>query len=269
MPPLYNCEHCQKSLRQQNAPIPPPIPTNEEKTIFDTGSNDKKVDNMPPPLVKSSEPTIFDSSNKQTPPPLPQKQAVFSIEDIFGQDKAPPSLPKLDVLPNVDKNASSNDYQQHKNETAEHEGRQRAAWLIVHAKDKPTVSYTLYVGENVFGRPGSNYECDIPIDDEYVSRSHAIIHIDTDSLGRFNYVLLDNGAKRSGKASSNGTFVNGNAARITASGKVFLLDGDAIQIGYTTLVFKNIETTKNVQEAVSKVKDMQYTLIVDLNKINQ
>ena len=259
VPPLYNCEHCQKSLRQQNAPIPPPpIPANQEKNIFDTGSNDKKVDIVPPPIVNSNEPTIFDSSNKQTPPPVPQKQAVFSIEDIFGNDKAPPPLP------NADKQLSN--YQQHKNETAEHQGRQKAAWLIVHAKDKPTISYTLYVGENVFGRPSANYQCDIPIDDEYVSRSHAVIHIETDSIGRFNYQLLDNGAKRSGKASSNGTFINGNDTRIAASGKVFLLDGDAIQVGYTTLVFKTLETTKNVQEAVSMVKDMEYTQIVDLNK---
>ncbi len=93
------------------------------------------------------------------------------------------------------------------------------------------------------------------------------LSFEQDSFGRFRCHLLDDGAKRSGKASSNGTFVNGNATRVSAKGSAFLLDGDAIQVGYTGLVFKSIEVAKDVQEAVSKVQNMEYTRIVDLTKM--
>ncbi len=267
MPPFYKCEHCQKSLKQAPPIVPPPLPSKEEKTIFDAGSNDKPVDKVVPVNKNANnEPTIFDSSGKKTPPPLPENKPNFLMEDIFGKEMPPPPPPKPKDITLQEDNRPSN-YQQYQNEKAEQEGRQRAAWLIVHTKDKPTVSYTLYVGENIFGRPSSNYECDIPIDDEYVSRSHAVICIEQDSFGRFSCHLLDDGAKRSGKASSNGTFINGNAMRVPMKGKAFLFDGDAIQVGYTGLVFKSIEVAKNVQEAVSKVQNMEYTRIVDLHKM--
>ncbi|MCB0644916.1 MAG: FHA domain-containing protein, partial [Phaeodactylibacter sp.] len=149
----------------------------------------------------------------------------------------------------------------------EKSGQIVAGWLIVHTEDKEPVSYDLFFGDNFFGTEAEGYKVDIPIEgDKYVSRSHANIRISKDFLHRFHYELLDDGSRRPQGPSLNGTYVNGNQDRLPQDARVFLQDGDTIQVGETKLVFKSTMEAHSVEEAATSVLNTDYTATVILSK---
>ena len=76
-------------------------------------------------------------------------------------------------------------------------------------------------------------------DDIYVSRGHA--HIIAENG---NFFIYDNSNNQTGKASLNGTYINGNENRLN-QGSQKLNDGDNIQIGETKFILKTLDKVIN------------------------
>jgi len=93
------------------------------------------------------------------------------------------------------------------------------AWLIGNEGKPDEIHFALIGSESTLGR-GS--DCEVQVDDELVSRKHALI-----SYCNGNFEIEDLG-------SSNGTFINNN---LISSG--LIRNGDLIQVGDTVLQFKN------------------------------
>ena len=102
--------------------------------------------------------------------------------------------------------------------------------------------YSLKLGENHIGRlyPDGDVP-DIPVQDNFTSRFHAVITISKLSNGTFQYLLTDNNKNGSGKASTNGTYVNESLKRISEEEVYVLKAFDKIRVGKTELIFKIIE----------------------------
>ena len=111
-------------------------------------------------------------------------------------------------------------------------------------KNKKTVSsFYLSDGEIVIGRDD---ECDIPLDDEAISRQHVRI-----------FTLMGD-AFLEDMGSSNGTFVNGQLSR-----KCTLNDGDVIQIGNKELRFSH---PPEARQAGQNTADSDATRIIPPGK---
>ncbi|QQS27689.1 MAG: FHA domain-containing protein [Sphingobacteriales bacterium] len=153
------------------------------------------------------------------------------------------------------------------NKNPEKSGKIIAGWLVVHTEGKLPVTYQLFEGKNVIGRPDGPHHVDIRIeDDEYVSRIHSIIYITKDFLHRFHYQLADDGSLRGGHPSTNGTYINGIAERMPKNKSVFLNDGDTIQVGTTKLVFKSTDATDDHYSAANSVQNSEFTDTVAIRK---
>jgi len=98
------------------------------------------------------------------------------------------------------------------------------AWLVI--KNGPRAGYLqrIYPDGLLVGRDARS---DMVVDDEAVTRQHAKIRVEKEGDEEKFYVQ--------DLASGNGTFVNGEEIL-----KQELHDGDEIQVGNTTLVFKRI-----------------------------
>ncbi len=135
------------------------------------------------------------------------------------------------------------------------------AWLIRHTENLPAKNYPLYAGENFIGRhaqPGKN--CILIDDDPYMSRSHALLYVEH-HINNYAFYITDNAAVNSGRASKNGTYVNGNEQRLT--GKTALREGDTIQVGNTKLVLRlNNDPVKNI---IHEVEESEYMKTVVIN----
>lgn len=137
-------------------------------------------------------------------------------------------------------------------------------WLIRHNENQQNISFELKEGRNIIGRATEFFTPDVPIDDEYVSRRHAVLNVILNQYNVYEYYVVDNEEVNNGKPSKNGTYVNGNIERI--SSPVRLIDGDTIQVGKTKLVLKTADITINVKEAVRLVKRQEYITSVDFKK---
>jgi pSer/pThr/pTyr-binding forkhead associated (FHA) protein len=138
-------------------------------------------------------------------------------------------------------------------------------WLIVHTEGKEHISYELKEGKNTIGRPTPNFKPDIPINDKFVSRRHAVIIVKLNQYNIYEYYVADNQQVNDGKPSMNGTFINGNTERIGEK-PVKIIDGDTIQVGETKLVLKSADININVEEAVKLVKRQEYKTTIDVLK---
>jgi len=67
--------------------------------------------------------------------------------------------------------------------------------------------------------------------------------------GDFRLILSDPG-------SMNGTYLNSNSRRLGKNDKVYLEDGDTIQMGKTTVVVKLIRSSRDAEEARKLVRGM-------------
>lgn len=95
-------------------------------------------------------------------------------------------------------------------------------WLITYTKDQNGVDYRLYAG---FNRIGAHPACDLVIDDDTVSGSHALI------------VYRDGTCMIKDELSRNGTFLNG--AEVSES--TALKNYDQVRVGNTILTFISSE----------------------------
>tara|TARA_B110001452_G_scaffold257237_1_gene251255 strand:- start:342 stop:935 length:594 start_codon:yes stop_codon:yes gene_type:complete len=129
-----------------------------------------------------------------------------------------------------------------------------SGWLIMHTEGKEQESQKLKSGINYIGRENENLNPHIKVkDDIYVSRGHA--HIVAENGFFFIY---DNSNNQTGKASLNGTYINGEKNKLD-QGRQILNDGDNIQIGETKFILKTLDKVSNNIEAINKVKEMNYT----------
>jgi len=151
-----------------------------------------------------------------------------------------------------------------KNQNPEKDGKIVAGWLVVHTENKLPVTYELFVGMNIIGRPDGPHHVDVRVeDDKYVSRTHCTIEVKKDFVHRFIYILHDGINKQ--RRSTNGTYINGLEDKLTEGACVYLKDGDTVQVGETKMAFKNAYHSINYEEAVSSVMNTDYTKTVVLN----
>ena len=135
---------------------------------------------------------------------------------------------------------------------------QPVGWLIKHMEHMEAGYFPLYAGRNLLGRKASpDLSPFIALeDDPYISRVHAVIYVEEGTPPACFIVDAPGGSQ--GKASANGTYLNGDAVRIVKKEK--LKDADTIQIGMTRLVFKY--NTKKIKELVKEVSNSDYMLPV-------
>ncbi len=140
-----------------------------------------------------------------------------------------------------------------------------AGWLVTHTEDRDHVTYNLYLGDNIMGRPDGPHHIDIKIEnDPYVSRIHSRIRVTKDYLHRFRFELLDDGLERGGVPSTNGTYINGNSIRIPSDRGVFLKNGDTVQVGETKMVFKSVDEFEDFQSAAISVQGTDFTQTIHI-----
>ena len=130
-------------------------------------------------------------------------------------------------------------------------------FLIVHDENTKSQTFTLKTGRNCIGRKDADKPCDIMIEtqDAYMSRNHCIIEGKMDRSGNIHLILYDPG-------SLNGTYLNENPKRLGKEDKVYLEDGDTIQIGKTKVMIKLIKSAKNSEEARKNVMNLPYSKTV-------
>lgn len=107
------------------------------------------------------------------------------------------------------------------------------AWLVIKEGPRAGRMYRLNPDVTSVGRDASN---DIIVDDSAVSRQHAKVRLEKGEEDEEQFFIHD-------LATANGTIVNGE--KIV---KHALEDGDEIEIGRTTLVFKRIGPASEEEE---------------------
>lgn len=135
------------------------------------------------------------------------------------------------------------------------------AFLIRHNEGQASKTYPLYEGKNIIGRTVKSGELNAVLidDDNYVSRAHALIEVVKGST--LEMILSDSDVSNGGKASKNGTYVNGNAKRIKKA--VVLEENDTIQIGMTKLIIRY--NNGNIDKIIDEVEDSNYMRTVVIN----
>lgn len=136
------------------------------------------------------------------------------------------------------------------------------AWLVVHTENKPVQSYPLHEGENAIGRREvpNRHSIILDPDDRFVSRFHCVFILGY-SRGEMSAAVADDGRYQDGKASANGTYVNGSEARITITR---LRENDTVQIGETKLVFRWNTSSKNQIEDEVQQAEYVKTVVIEI-----
>lgn len=138
-------------------------------------------------------------------------------------------------------------------------------WLIRHTENKSTKTFPLLVGKNYLGRKADPLLNPFIVIDEdtYVSKIQAVFSVEL-IKDQYHFFIADSAADNGGRASSNGTFVNGNTQRL--NGRVELQDNDTIQLGLTKMVLRiNNTSVKEAEQAVKKSKFM-HTIVLNGHK---
>lgn len=176
---------------------------------------------MPAITMESKPEVVAQAFPPPPPPPLAQAATVVSNDVIdFVPQAAPAPPPPIPVAPV----AVNRDDERRTILVADEAGLQRSSkgklvgWLVSYNRNPDGEDFRIYAGYN---RIGANPVCDIVIEDETVSGSHAII-VYRD--GRF--LIKDD-------LSRNGTFVNGREISEAHP----LQSYDAVRLGNTTLTF--------------------------------
>lgn len=141
-------------------------------------------------------------------------------------------------------------------------GNEPLAWMVRHVENMSSKVVPIFPGKYVIGRKNEPHSDNfIEIDgDVYVSRIHAILEVKEDTT----ISIEDSPESNSGRASKNGTYVNGNAERI--SGRLVLKANDTVQIGITKMVLK-INTNIRIEEVVDDVKKSKFMHTVVIKNI--
>ncbi|RIV25449.1 FHA domain-containing protein [Fibrisoma montanum] len=134
-------------------------------------------------------------------------------------------------------------------------------WLIVKDELTETQTFTMQTGTNTVGRfsktrPSTHM---VVTRDEYMSRPHCTIEVRMGRLGEPEYILRDGGLiNGEWRKSTNGTYLNGKEPGLSEYDRIYLEDGDTIQIGETKLVLKTGNSVKSEQQAARAVDEMDY-----------
>lgn len=135
-----------------------------------------------------------------------------------------------------------------------------SGWLIRHTERQPIKKFMLRPGKNPIGRDPQLSGTGILIEnDDYVSRRHAMIYVES-NLG-LRFFIEDSPEVNGGKVSKNGTYINGSDDRITE--RTFIEDNDTIQVGLTKFVLRL--GTNNINSIVSEVEESSYMKTVVIN----
>lgn len=233
--PNYRCKHCNyplnKYIQAENEPV--------DETLIDQ------------PQLPAPDTILNDVFKRNV------DESLQDIRDVIQRLKSDEKIESSETGPVIIK----------QNRNPEKDGKIVAGWLVVHTEKKLPVTYELFEGDNIIGRPDGPHQVDIRIeDDEYVSRVHALIRIKKDFLHRFDYELLDDGSLRRGSLSTNGTYINGNEERLPRDKVVFLRDNDTIQVGTTKLVFKSTDSTDDLHDAANSVLSSDFTNTVAIRR---
>lgn len=135
------------------------------------------------------------------------------------------------------------------------------AWLIRHTENQSAKTFPLFPGRNIVGRnPQPGVNTILLDDDAYVSRVHAVI--DVVVTHGYDFYISDNPSANGGKASKNGTYLNGNDHRLVQKTK--LKENDTIQLGMTKLILRHNNTSIN--KIVHEVEESDYmkTVVIDI-----
>lgn len=122
------------------------------------------------------------------------------------------------------------------------------AMLVLHTEGRALRSFPLVPGVNILGRTQNVIGNSVLIDDDYMSRSHAVVEIV--SVKNQTALLYDAGELPGFKPSTNGVFLNGDPERL--SGKVPIRPEDTLQVGYAKLVLTYASGDRQ-SEAVASV----------------
>ena len=158
------------------------------------------------------------------------------------------------------------DYIQHENTNPNKKNvKVIGGWFVMHAQGQPTISFELFLGDNVIGRQSPSHDVDIPIEngDRCISRKHAIIRVTKDFNNTIKASIIDDGSINNGQPSTNGVYINGNPARLGQHDQYELKNGDSVQIGKTTFVFKGVYDNISNDHAVTEVLQTQYTSVIN------
>jgi len=138
------------------------------------------------------------------------------------------------------------------------------AFLVRHTENQSVKPFPLFVGKNYIGRrQHPSLKPFIALEeDEYVSRLHAVIFLEDKEPAEF--YIDDSALSNEGKASKNGTFLNGNKQKVTD--KTLLNENDTIQIGETKLILRINKT--HINKIVEEIKDLDYMHTVVIRKQN-
>lgn len=301
--PRFRCSHCNYPLYKyiqlsnkkedeekviknlKEADHSGPGPGGSAKTSFTssllTRIGLKKTD--PKKEVEKPKPVPKPTYEKKVTPPIVEKKPIVEVKPVVAEKKVTPTpKPKAVEKPielkkdkqativNLKPKLETNSEVIFKvNKNPEKTGKIVAGWLVVHTEDREHITYELFEGDNAIGRHDGPHHVDIEIEnDRYISRVHCVIKVKKDYLHRFHYLLVDNDKNRQGKPSTNGTFINGNEKRIPASHKVFLKDGDIVQVGETKLAFKSTSASDSFEDAANSVLETDYTKTVAI-KMNK
>lgn len=136
-------------------------------------------------------------------------------------------------------------------------------WLIIHTEDRPSKTFALSAGNNYIDRKADSLLNPFIVidDDTFISKVHAVVYVEQAEEPVF--FVMDNAVSNGGKESRNGTFVNGDSARV--SQKTKLQEGDTIQVGHTKLILK--VNKANIQHIVQEVKKSKFIHTVVLGRL--
>ena len=135
------------------------------------------------------------------------------------------------------------------------------AWLVRHTENQSAKTFPLYYGKNFIGRnPHTHYPTIIISEDPYVSRLHAMIEVT--NINPLELIITDDPISNDGRQSKNGTYINGDEARITKKTKI--RENDTIQVGMTKFNIK--ANTAPINKVVQEVEESDYmkTVVIDL-----
>lgn len=134
-------------------------------------------------------------------------------------------------------------------------------WLIRHTENQSSKTFPLFYGRNYIGRnPQAGTPTIVLDDDPYVSRTHALLEVI--NINPLQIVISDEATANGGKASKNGTYINGDKKRITR--RMTIGVNDTIQVGMTKLIIRLNNTS--IHKIVQEVEESEYmkTVVIDV-----
>ncbi|MBC8155055.1 MAG: FHA domain-containing protein [Bacteroidetes bacterium] len=139
-------------------------------------------------------------------------------------------------------------------------------WLLVGDEQTTPSTLVLRLGLNTIGRQSVMAPSDLMLitADEAMSRQHCTIEVRINRVGSLEYILQDGAQRAEGwKNSLNGTFVDGSQTRLGEYDRIYLNEGNVIQLGQTKLTLKTLQLTDALRRSYSQAApaDMQQTVI--------